>query len=222
VLDLDQPTCMHTHRHVLSCYFVPRSVMESYMPGADVLHNRSLDDSTPLARLLIAHSARLNREIGSMQPDEAQAAVLEGVQLLVAAFGKQMRLSGSARNAARAAMYGQAREYIRAHLDDAELSAEKVLRALQLPRHTVYRLFEAEGGIASFIWKSRLQAAAQDIANQPYAALKDIAYGTGFNSASAFSRMFRREYGMTPQELREHVHINRSPTCPAALWRRAC
>jgi len=44
------------------------------MPDADALHGRSLDDTTPIARLLIAHSASLNQAIGAMHAQEADAA----------------------------------------------------------------------------------------------------------------------------------------------------
>lgn len=204
-LDLDQPIRMQAHRHRVSAFFAPRALIESILPDADALHGRGIDDTTPVARLLIAHTATLNEQIADMSAEEADAVLRSTIHLLVAAFGKQARLSGNARAAARAAMFGQVRAYIREHLHAPDLSAEKLLRALRLPRDTLYRLFEHEGGIAAYINDCRLRAAADDIVRYPHLALKDIAYGLGFNSASAFSRTFRREYDMTPQDLREHV-----------------
>jgi len=205
VVDMDQPIRMQAHRHRMSAFLVPRALMESILPDADALHGRAIDDSSPMARLLIAHAATLNEQIASMSVEEADAALRAAIQLLVAAFGKQARLSGNTRAAARAVMFSQARAYIKKHLHTPDLSAEKVLRALQLPRDTLYRLFQHEGGIAAYINDCRLRAAADEIAHFPHLALKDIAYGLGFNSASAFSRTFRREYDMTPQDLREHA-----------------
>lgn len=204
-LDLDQPIRMQAHRHRVSAFFAPRALIESILPDADALHGRGIDDTTPVARLLIAHTATLNEQIAGMSAEEADAALRSTIQLLVVAFGKQARLSGNARAAVRAAMFGQVRVYIRKHLHMPDLSAEKVVRALQLPRDTLYRLFEHEGGIAAYINDCRLRAAANDIARFPHLALKDIAYGLGFSSASAFSRTFRREYDMTPQDLRANV-----------------
>lgn len=215
VLDMDQPVRMQAHRHHMSGFFVPRAVVEAILPEADCLHGRALDDTTPLARLLIAHAATLNRTIGSMSAEEADSALRTAIELLVAAFGKQARLSGSARGAVRAAMFGQVRRYVEANLHDSDLSAEKILRALQLPRSTLYRLFEQEGGINTYIGNRRLLAAARDIVRFPQLAVKDIAYGLGFGSASAFSRAFRREYDMTPQDLRAHLEM------PSAQNRRS-
>lgn len=204
-LDLDRPIRMQAHRHRFSALFVPRAMVESMLPDADALHGRGIDGTTPLARLLTSHAVTLNEQIARLDAEEAAAILRSTAQLFVAAFGKQAFLSGSARAAVRAVMFSQARRYINKHLDEPDLCAEKVLRALQLPRHTLYRLFEHEGGIAAYISDCRLRAAAYDIANYPQMALKDIAYGVGFNSASAFSRTFRRAYGITPQDFRARV-----------------
>lgn len=199
---------MQAHHHRMSAFFVPRALMESILPDADALHGRAIDDSSAVARLLIAHTVTLNEQIAGMRVEEADAALRSAIQLLTAAFGKQARLSGNARAAARAAMFGQVRRYIGKHLHAPDLSAKRILRALQLPRDTLCRLFEHEGGIAAYINDCRLRAAADEIASFPHLAVKGIAYGLGFNSAFAFSRTFRREYGMTPQDLRAHVAQN--------------
>ena len=207
-IDLDQPIRMQGHRHRFSSFFVPRQMLESILPNADTLHARSLDDSTPLARLLINRTAILNEQIGSMNVVEAKRNLWNMTQLIVGAFGKQARLSGNTRAAIRSVMFDHVRTYIKKSLDNPELSAEMVLRKLQLPRDTLYRMFEHEGGIAAYISDCRLRSAAEDIARLPLIPLKDIAYGVGFNSASAFSRAFRRCYDISPQELREIIANN--------------
>jgi AraC-like DNA-binding protein len=206
-MDLDQPIRMLGHQHRFSTFFAPRALVDSIVPDAESLHGRSIDDSNPIARLLISHTAMLNEQIDHMNIEEAGRALRTAVHLLAGAFGKQAKLTGNIRAATRAAIYGQVRRYIRKHLDNAELSAESVLDALQLrgQRDTLYRLFEHEGGIAAYICNCRLKVAAEDIAKFPHVQLKDIAYGVGFNSASAFSRAFKREYDMTPLELREYI-----------------
>lgn len=208
-LDMAQPIRMQAHQHRMSAFFVPRALIESFLPDADSLHGRAIDDTTPIARLLIAHATTLNEQVASMSNEEASAALLIIIELLVAAFGKNARLSGSSLAAARAAMFGQARAYIKENLYEADLSAETVLKALKLPRHKLYRMFEHEGGIASYIYNCRLRAAAEDISRFPNIELKNIAYGLGFNSASAFSRSFRREFGIAPKDLREHLAQHR-------------
>jgi AraC-like DNA-binding protein len=102
----------------------------------------------------------------------------------------------------RAVMVDQVRRYVQAHLCDDELSPESVLSALQLPRSTLYRLFQHEGGLGAYIRHLRLRHAADDLVRYPHALVLDIAFGLGFKSASVFTRAFRRAYGMAPQEYR--------------------
>ena len=99
-------------------------------------------------------------------------------------------------------MFDKARRYVQANLHRASLSPESVLEALQLPRPTLYRLFEHEGGLGAYIRNRRLREAADELVKYPNLPVLDIAYGLGFKSASDFSRAFRRTYEMAPQDLR--------------------
>jgi AraC-like DNA-binding protein len=59
-----------------------------------------------------------------------------------------------------------------------------------------------EGGLGAYIRHLRLRAAVNDLARFPDIPVKDIGYSVGFNSASDFTRAFRRAYDMTPHEIR--------------------
>jgi AraC-like DNA-binding protein len=122
--------------------------------------------------------------------------------LIAAAFGKEAGLSGSARAAIRAATFSTVRRYIEANLHETDLTPESVLRASQLSRPTLYRLFESEGGLAAYIRNRRLSRAAEDLRQYPNKAVVEIAYGLGFSSASDFTRAFRRAYDMAPLDFR--------------------
>ena len=76
------------------------------------------------------------------------------------------------------------------------------LQALQLPRLTLYRLFEHEGGLGAYIRNRRLREAADELVKFPNLPVMDIAYGRGFKSASDFTPAFRRTYEIAPQDLR--------------------
>lgn len=204
-LDMDQAVRMDVDACRVLTLFVPRTVVEATLPDAASIHGRLIDTSTSLASLLRAHMVGLSADVGAMGVGELDGALRVAGELFVAAFGKQAGLSGNARAAVRAAMFGQVRRYVDAHVEQPDLSSQTVLRELGLPRATLYRLFEHEGGIAAYISERKLRAAADEIARFPYLAVKDVAYAMGFNSASTFTRAFRRQYEMTPQDLRAHV-----------------
>ena len=201
-LDMNQPVRMQRQACRVLAFFVPGELVQEVFPDPEAIHGRALHGSTPLARLIIEHVATLSQNIACMSAGEADGAIRAAAQLLVAAFGRQARLSGDTRAAARAAMFGQVRRYIQAHLTEDELSPESVLNALQLPRPTLYRLFQHEGGVGAYIRHLRLRHAADELIRYPHMAVIEIAYGLGFKSASDFARAFRRAYDMAPQDFR--------------------
>ncbi|MQQ99536.1 AraC family transcriptional regulator [Glaciimonas soli] len=205
--DMNQPSTVRSFDGRLLVFFVPRLLMENVFPDAASLHARRVEAITPLTQLMVAHLVALNRQIGDLSKVEAESAFRTGVQLLAAAFSQQAGLSGSTRAAVRAAVYGQVRRYVEAHLDDHNLSANSVMQSLRLSRASVYRLFAHEGGLAVYISNRRLRVAADQLVRFPHIPVKDIAYGLGFNSASSFTRAFRRTYDMAPQGLHEHAQL---------------
>ncbi|WP_339907278.1 helix-turn-helix domain-containing protein [Pseudomonas guineae] len=202
LLDLDQPIRMQRGACRVLTLFVPRAVVMGIIPNAEALHGRVLQQSSPLARLLIKQVVALSQKLSGMSLGDAARAFDVCVQLLLGAFAKQATLSGSARAAVRAAMFDSARRYVRANLSQTELSPDSLLEALQLTRPTLYRLFQHEGGLATYIRNCRLREAADELIRLPGQPVMDVAYGLGFKSASDFTRAFRRAYEMSPQDLR--------------------
>lgn len=201
-LDLGQPVRMRRNDCRVLSFFVPGTLVEEVFPDPDAIHCRVMPGDTPLARLALAQVEALGRDIAHMSAPVAQSAVRASAQLLLAGFGKEARLSGNARAAARAAMVGQVRRYVQAHLQRADLTPEQVLAALHLPRPTLYRMFQHEGGLGAYIRHLRLRHAADDLVRYPHMMVTDVAYGVGFKSPSDFTRAFRRAYDMSPQEFR--------------------
>lgn len=201
-LDMNQPTRMQRSACRVLTVFAPAALVATIVPDPDAMHGRVMENRTPLTRLLVQHVTSLADSLPGMSADEAQSALRTSAELLVAAFGKEARLTGNARAAARAAMVSQVKRYIRANLHQDELSPESLIRALQLPRTTLYRMFQHEGGLGAYIRNLRLHEAAHELVGFPHMAVTDIAYGLGFKSPSDFTRAFRRAYEFSPQDFR--------------------
>ncbi|NYH14832.1 hypothetical protein GGD41_002060 [Paraburkholderia bryophila] len=131
-LDMDQPCAVRSFHGRILLFFVPRALVEKAFPDAASLHGRRVEATTPLTRTLIAHLIALNRQIVGLSKDDARQSFLTAVELLAAAFSRQAGLSGNARAAVRAAVYGQVRRYVEAHLHDPDLSTERVLASLHM------------------------------------------------------------------------------------------
>ena len=100
---------------------------------------------------------------------------------------------------------------IRHHIDQTlrspALGVETLATTFGLSRASLYRLFEPVGGVASYIRKSRLNRAYQDIVAAEYSnrRIGPIAYRLGFKNLSAFNRLFKETYGVSPKEARERA-----------------
>ncbi|WP_027818753.1 helix-turn-helix domain-containing protein [Paraburkholderia bannensis] len=204
-LDMNQPFRMQRNACRVLTFFVPADLVQEVFPDPEAIHGRTLDGSTPMERLIVEHVATLSQTIHTMQGTEADDAIRAAGRLMVAAFGRQARLSGDTRAAGRAAIFGQIRRYIQTHLGEDDLSPESVLAAFDFPRPTLYRLFQHEGGVNAYIRHQRLRRAADDLIRHPHLAVVEVAYGLGFKSASDFTRAFRRAFDMAPLDFRAMV-----------------
>lgn len=207
-VDLSQPMRMQRSACRVLSFFAPQAMVESMLPDADALHRRVIGGDTPLANLLTRHLIALSRNMRVLGVEEVQKQFHTALELLLASFGKQAGLSGGGRMAARSAMSVQLRRYIDANLHRPDLTPDSLLAAVQLPRPSVYRIFEHEGGLASYIRQRRLLTAAAKLTDSPGLSIAQIAIGLGFVDANDFGSAFRRAYAMTPQDFRVQVQEN--------------
>jgi len=95
------------------------------------------------------------------------------------------------------------RQAVKEHLRSPRLNPQTLARLVGVSRSNLYRLFEEEGGVASYIQRDRLREAHRILSApgepQPIAA---IAESLCFVDASNFSRAFKREFGYTAKEAR--------------------
>ncbi len=101
--------------------------------------------------------------------------------------------------------------HIEAHLDDPELSIDAIAAAIGRSRRYLHKAFDREPEtLSEMIWRLRLEHCARNLRGVAMAdrSITDIAFASGFNSSSHFSRAFRARYGMAPREWRKR----RDPT----------
>ena len=96
------------------------------------------------------------------------------------------------------------RTAIEAHLDDVDFDVDKLCRAAAMSHSQVHRKLTALTGLSAtrFIRHVRLHKAKELLLQSNY-SITAIAFDTGFNDPAYFSRVFRQEFGVPPQEWRE-------------------
>lgn len=180
---VEVPRALLRERSVREEYFRPRVLRISGSPAA--AHARST----------------ANTVLGAFRnavPDTAgmEASVLETFSLI----------TGEPGPAPSRAYLATARDYIRAHLGEPDLSLARVARAVGVSERHLTRIFTEEGtSPARYVLESRLERARGLLADPANAAVPvaEVAAAAGFVSAAHFSRSFRQHFGFSPREARE-------------------
>lgn len=92
---------------------------------------------------------------------------------------------------------------VEANLSDAEFTIEQLCRQVFMSHSQLHRKLDALTGCSpnKFIRMIRLNK-AKDMLQQPANSISSIAFECGYNDPGYFSRVFKQEYGETPQEWR--------------------
>ena len=102
-------------------------------------------------------------------------------------------------------LYQAARAVIDHACADPDLSPERIALAVGCSRATLYRLFaRRDQSVSASVWQARLERARRMLcsAESIGMTISDVAMLSGFTDVPAFTRMFKRRYGMTPREAR--------------------
>jgi AraC-like DNA-binding protein len=96
------------------------------------------------------------------------------------------------------------RRFIEDDLRSFDLGIEKLCARFAISRTRLYALFEADGGVASYIRDRRLARAMRILAGLEAGdrtRVSSVGYACGFETEKMFSRAFKRKYGVNPSEV---------------------
>lgn len=99
---------------------------------------------------------------------------------------------------------------ISAHLSDPGLSVSKLADLMHCSKRYIHMIFRPEGvSISEYILKARLDRCRDQLLDPSSGprSITDIAYSWGFNNSNHFSRAFKREFGVSPRELRAELAL---------------
>lgn len=132
--------------------------------------------------------------------------IIESRQKLYSQFSKDVYLLPTkvAQNKIDQEFLQKAIDYIIENIQNPQLGVNSIAELFHLSRMQVYRKIKALTGksVVNFIRMIRIKQALKLMDTQKY-TLSEIAYLTGFNSASYFTTSFKEEYGKAPSEYLE-------------------
>jgi AraC family transcriptional activator of tynA and feaB len=157
-------------------------------------------DHNGAAALLVRYLNALAAELPRLDATARGAAADAALELLRAAVEPGVPTS---RDARRAALRAEVRRYVRSHLRDPALDPEAIARAHAISVRALHALFEDTGeSVAGLVRRERLARCYEDLGLPSGGSVTEIAFRWGFRDAAHFSRVFKREFELTPSEVR--------------------
>ncbi|HCD55531.1 helix-turn-helix domain-containing protein [Haliea sp.] len=157
-----------------------------------------------------ANHILLRSLIRGMAADEfSHARVDENAvaEVLIAALASGLDTNRGEPGAAsiRREQLARLRDYIGRNLHDPKLDIKRIAEANRISVRYLHWVFEQSGDSASnFIIAKRLASCRKDLLNPAMhsRSIAEIAYSSGFNNTSHFTRRYRQLYGETPSATR--------------------
>jgi len=177
------------------------------VPNIDDALLRPIPRDNEALRLLLGYGRLLQTNRGPTSPGLLRIAAKHVRDLVAVALGATGDAAACAeRGGVRAARLHAIKADIIARLGRRDgVSVAAIAGAAGITPRYVQALFESEGTtFSAFVLRQRLAHAHRLLADTGSIHLRigDVALEAGFNDLSYFNRAFRRQYGVTPSELR--------------------
>jgi two-component system, response regulator YesN len=119
-------------------------------------------------------------------------------------FSAALAFRDSQANSNRANSIQLAKKYISAHFSDANLSLNEVAAQVNFSPNHFSAVFSAETGetFRDYLTRTRLEQ-SKKLLHTSKIKCAEVAFQCGYNDPHYFSLIFRKNYGLTPQQYRE-------------------
>ncbi len=179
---------------------IPRRLFDSRVGEVGRLHrSRFSRTGSPLNKLLSDHMRNMQGCLDTS--DEAQRAMLATATVSIC-NAMLTPASDSAYN--RPAVVAiEIRQFIEANLGRSNLGVEILCARFGLSRTPVYALFEADGGVMTYIRNRRLAQAMRMLSGveEGPPRISGVAYACGYENLKSFSKAFHAHYGVNPRDV---------------------
>lgn len=159
--------------------------------------------NTGSGQLLADYLLLLRRSLPNLTAEEA-ARLRHAIRAMVAAC-----VAPSADRSARAfpqiqlAVLEKIRRVVSRNLSSPSLGPDKLCRETAMSRSQLYRILESEGGVTRYIQRRRLAESLSKLSDASNTSpIADVAASLCFLDPSSFTRAFKREFGVTPMDVR--------------------
>lgn len=182
-------------------FYLSRNAFSGIAALLDGFRTGSLQ--TPEGRLLADYMMLLARNVRDLPADDGPRLVPAVEAMVAACLAPSASRVANAREQVDFTLMERVRRTVRVHLRSPSLGPDRLCREAGTSRSQLYRLLEGEGGVAHYIQRQRLSESFVMLCDVSTALpIGRIAEMLCFADASSFSRAFRREFHMTPRDVR--------------------
>jgi AraC-like DNA-binding protein len=192
----------------------PPDVLKPYLPSPERLCGLKLPAhegfTSTAAAMMCSLVDQLDR---GLSPQFSQMVVRTILEVMATSYAMVFDEGGLPDCSIVGARRVHARRFIEAHLNDPDLTAAAVARALDVSPRYLRMVFAPEREtVPAYILRRRLEECARRLASSLWRGhtITEIAFAGGFNSGPHFTRAFRQQYGITPREYRD-AHVSNAP-----------
>jgi len=170
---------------------------------------------TPLGRLLADYLVGLERLLPHVEDADLPRLAHAIGAMVDAAIDPNAARYAAVRDHVALGRLEQARRAVATHLRSPALDAEWLSSALGVSRSNLYRLFAPLGGVEHYIMQRRLAEAHKLLTDAGHRkTISAISADLCFADMSTFGRAFKRMFGYTPSEARNHGQDRLPPIPP--------
>jgi AraC-like DNA-binding protein len=184
---------------------LPRELLKEHLPGLRDARGDLFGRNPIAARLFMDFMLSLRRNL----PDAKAADAPVLTQALLGLLGSLVTHEDPNSADANAGVMMALNRYIDDNLGDPELGVARLCTRFHVSRATLFRLFKNHGGVQTYIQRRRLMACfkALSAARNFHRTIYDVAFDFGFTNPSHLSNLFRKNFGMSPREVREAARV---------------
>jgi AraC-like DNA-binding protein len=165
--------------------------------------------------LLADYMLVLERHLPSLAPEDVGRLPKAVEAMLAACLGPSADRAATARRQIDFTLMERVRRVVRRNLRSPSLGPDKLCREAAMSRSQLYRVLESEGGVSHYIQRRRLSESFAMLCDESHNfPIGKVAEMLCFADASSFSRAFRREFGVTPREVRNASLAGQVPAAP--------
>lgn len=194
------------HSHFTLEHLPPEERYDAWRDSISCIFTVESDSTaSPLVAMLKDHIQSLHRQANYLDLATAESLTPATINLVAGCLNSSIEDLPLTHELDAMTEVRRVRHYIATNLSDPDLSPAIICSALGISRSRLYRIFSPYGGIAAYIRESRLHTAFQALIRSEQISLKlyEIAQSCGFRSNADFSRSFRKQYGLSPKEIRQ-------------------